>query len=528
MRLTSLSTLLLAVGLTIPNGQAPRAADVPASPRISTTTEQMKCEDIKSVNIVNTTITTTEMVAAGAFKSPVPEFPGLAGNYSKLPAFCRVSGSIKPTVDSDIRFDLWLPIEGWNGRFMQTGNGAAAGAIVYGSLADPLARGYAVANTDTGHQGMGGDFSWATGHTERLADYAYRAVHELTVAGKAITAAYYGKPPVESYWNGCSTGGRQGLKEAQRYPEDYDAIIAGSAASNWSPLMALSILMQNNLGPGKLGVDKLGVLREAALSACDATDGVQDRVISDHSACPFDPGVTQCQPGQTNQCLSTDEIAAARRIYAGVVDSKGRVRIAGTGPGSELLWGAYASPQFSIGTSYFRFVVTEDPAWDPATFDVDKDLTRAEQVDGGSYTAMDPDISVFIKRGGKLITYHGTIDGLIPYGNSVNYFESVVATLGQDAVRDSVRLYVVPGMSHCSGGDGAYAIDWLAAMEDWVEKGKAPTALPGTHPAPAQVPANGAPAAGNEFTRPICPYPEIPRYKGGDSNTAGSYECTAP
>ena len=495
----------------------------------STSTQPVKCEDIKSIDIAYTTIATAETVAAGAFKSPAPAFPGFTADYSKLPAFCRVSGSIKPTSDSDIRFDLWLPIEGWNGRFMQTGNGVAAGSIVYGSLADPLAHGYAVANTDTGHQGMGGDFSWATGHPERFTDYAYRAEHELTVTGKAITAAFYGKSPEKSYWNGCSTGGRQGLSEAQRYPEDYDAIIAGAAASNWSPLMALSILIQNNMGPGKLGVDKLGVLRDAALAACDATDGVLDRVISNPAVCPFDPGVTQCQAGQTEQCLSADEVTAARRIYAGVVDSQGRVRIPGTGPGSELLWGAYASPQFIIGTSYFRYVVAQDATWDPATFDVDKDLARAEQVNGGPPDAMDPDISAFIERGGKLITYHGTIDGLIPYSNSVNYFESVLATLGKDAVNDSARLYVVPGMSHCSGGDGAYAINWLAAMENWVEQGKAPTALPGTHLVPPQANAGGAPAAGNEFTRPICPYPEIPRYIGsGDINAAGNFECAAP
>jgi feruloyl esterase len=503
-----------------------QATRTPVSPQMSTSAKLLQCEGIKSINIVNTTITTADPVAAGTFKSPVPGFPGLPVDYSKLPAFCRVSGSIKLTSDSDIRFELWLPSETWNGRFMQTGNGGAAGAIVYNSLADPLARGYAVANTDTGHQGMAGDFSWAYGHPEKLTDYAYRAVHELTVAGKAITAAFYGKSAEKSYWNGCSTGGRQGLKEAQRYPDDYDAIIAGAPASNWSPLMALSILIQNNLGPGGLGVDKLGILKEAAIAACDAVDSVTDHVITNPSTCIFDPGSTQCSAGQTEQCLSADEVAAARRIYAGVVDNTGQIRIPGTGPGSEPLWAAYASPQFSIGTSYFRNVVAKDPTWEPASFAVDTDLARAEQVDGGSHDAMDPDISAFIMRGGKLITYHGTIDGLIPYVNSVNYFESMVSTLGKDAVNDSVRLYLVPGMSHCSGGDGAHAIDWLAAMEDWAEQGKAPAALPGTHPAPAQPPATGAPVAGNEFTRPVCPYPEIPRYKGsGNINAADSFEC---
>jgi hypothetical protein len=355
-------------------------------------------------------------------------------------------GSIMPTAESDIGFEVWLPAENWNGKFMQTGNGGAAGVIVYGSLADALARGYAVANTDTGHRGGGGDFSWALGHPETLTDYAYRAVHELTVVGKAITTARYGKEPERSYWSGCSTGGRQGLKEAQRFPEDYDAIIAGAPASNWSALMSFSVAVQRNMtGADGLGVDKLGALKEAAIAACDAGDGVADRVIAEPAMCTFDPASTQCTTGNTVSCLSATEVAAAKRIYAGLVDNAGKVVFPGTGPGSEPLWAAYASPQFAIGTSYFRNVVVGDQSWDPATFDVDADVARAEAQDGGAAKAMDADLSAFVARGGKLLTYHGTTDGLIPYGNSVNYHESVVAALGRDEVEDSVALYLVRG-----------------------------------------------------------------------------------
>ena len=514
MRLATLIPLMMATGLITGN-----TAAAPA----------IQCEHLKSIHVVNTTISSAETVAAGAFKAAAPAFPGMAPDYSKLPAFCRVSGSIKPTADSDIRFELWLPLAGWNGRFMQTGNGGAAGSIVYNSLAGPLARGYAVANTDTGHQGGAGDFSWAAGHPERLTDFAYRAVHDLTVVGKVITVTYYGKPPQKSYWNGCSTGGRQGLKEAQRYPDDYDAVIAGSPASNWTPLTALSVVIHNNLGPGQLGVDKLGILRRAALAACDATDGVKDNVISNPAACHFDPGVTQCRAGQTDKCLSAAEVAAARRIYAGLVDSKGKVWIPGTGPASEQLWAAYATPQFDIGSNYFRYVVFGDPKWDSATFDVDKDLALAEKVDGGTFTAMDPNLAPFFRHGGKLITYHGTADGLIPYRNSVNYFKSVLARLGKKTVNKNARLYLVPGMSHCSGGDGAFAIDWLGAMENWVEKGKAPGVLLGTHPAmPAGPPGTAGAAAGHAFTRPICPYPQIPHYQGGNPDAAASFKCRAP
>jgi feruloyl esterase len=488
------------------------------------------CNDLAALAVPNTTISGVESVAAGAFKSPAPTFGGPGADFTKLPAFCRVMGSIEPAPDSDIRFEVWLPAEGWNGKFMQTGNGGAAGSIVWGSLAEPLARGYAVANTDTGHQGGGGDFAWAVGHPERLTDYAYRAVHELTVVGKAVTAARYGKTPDKSYWNGCSTGGRQGLKEAQRFPDDYDAIAAGAPASNWSALMGFSILAQKNMtGPDALGAGKLGVLTAAALAACDASDGVTDRVIGAPKFCMFDPATTQCAAEKTEGCLTPPEVAAAKRIYAGVVTKGGIVLMPGTGPASEQLWAAYASPQFGIGTSYFRSVIANDQRWDPASFDIDADIARAEAQDGGAAKAMDPDLSAFFARGGKLITYHGTADGLIPYGNSVNYFEGVVAKLGADTVKDHAALYLVPGMSHCQGGEGASEIDWIGALEAFDRTGKPPSSIHAAHSAQqAGPPGAPAPPPGKAFTRPVCVYPQLAKYKGqGDEADAASWECAA-
>jgi feruloyl esterase len=453
-------------------------------------------------------------------------FPGQAVDFSKLPEFCRATGSIKPSPDSDIRFEVWLPAQNWNGKFLQTGNGGAAGSIVYASLADPLARGYAVANTDTGHQGGGGDFAWAAEHPEKLTDYQYRAVHELTVVGKAVTAARYGKPPAKSYWLGCSTGGRQGLKEAQKYPDDYDAIVAGAPASNWSALMSSSIVAQNALtGRRSLGVDKLGLLKEAAIAACDYTDGVVDRVVGRPAECKFDPAELQCTANRTSMCLTPNEIAAARRVYAGVVNKAGQLLFPGTGPGSEPLWAAYASPGFSIGTSYFRNVVAHDQSWDPATFNVDTDVARAEAQDAGNAKAMDPDLSAFIAHGGKLLTYHGTTDGLIPYRNSIDYYQSVVAKLGEERTKDAVALYLVPGMDHCAGGEGAFAADWLGALEGWDATGKPPAAISGVHPA---TPPGATGPATKAFTRPVCPYPQQPKYKGGgDEADAANWQCAA-
>ena len=490
--------------------------------------EPIPCDRVASVWFANTSITTT-LVAAGAFTAPVQSFPGWAADYTQLPAFCRVTGSIKPTADSDIRFELWLPAEIWNGNFMQTGNGAAAGSIMYSSLVDPLSRGYAVANTDTGHRGMGGEFTWAAGHPERLTDYAYRAVHELTVVGKAITTTHYGKTPQKSYWNGCSTGGRQGLKEAQRFPEDYDAIVAGAPANNWLGMMSLSILIQNNMGPEGLGVNKLGILKQAAMESCDALDGVRDNVISVPVNCTFDPVVTRCEDRQSPQCLDQGEVEAARRIYAGVVNRTGETLMPGTGPGSEPLWAAYASPQFRIGESYFQNVVMEDQAWDSTTFRVDTDLTRAEQTDNGAVAAIEPDLSAFIANGGKLIIYHGTVDGLIPYGSTVNYFESVVGRLGAERIEDHVKLYLVPGMSHCSGGDGAYAIDWQTAMEEWTARGKTPGILRALRPDVIPGMYGSPPITGGGYTRPVCEYPKVVTYRGsGDNRDATNFECTVP
>lgn len=481
------------------------------------------CTELATLTLPNTDIASADVVAAGKFEAPPPPFPGAGPDTSKLPEFCRVQGAIKPTADSDIRFEVWLPEQGWNGKFMQAGSGGAAGFIGYGSLAAALAGGYAVANTDTGHQGAIGDFAWAADHPEKLTDYAYRAVHEITLAGKAITAARYGKAPARSYWSGCSTGGRQGLKEAQRFPDDYDAIVAGAPASNWSPLMAFSILVQRNMtGPDGLAADKLRTLNRAAIAACDASDGVEDDVISDPARCSFDPATIQCAGDDTASCLTPSEVMAAKRIYAGVTTGTGAVLMPGPGPGSELLWAAYASPGFQIGTSYFRNVVVNDPSWDPTTFEVDVDVARAEAQDAGAADAMDPDLSAFIARGGKLITYHGTADGLIPYGNSVNYYRSVVARLGADRVRDHVALYLVPGMGHCSGGAGAFAVDWIGALEQFDESGVPPIELAASHPAPP----GGSEAPDKAFTRPVCRFPQVATYMGeGDEADAANWQC---
>lgn len=488
----------------------------------------LSCAALGDREFPNTRIASAETVAAGTFTPPTQGFGRSGTDYSTLPEFCRIIGSIHPTSDSDIGFELWLPAENWNGRFIQTGNGGVAGSIVHGSMAGPLRRGYAVANTDTGHVSGGNDiWGWAVGHTSKLTDYAWRAVHELTTTGKAITATRYGTDPEKSYFVGCSTGGRQGLMEAQRFPEDYDAIIAGAPAANWAPLMALSVLIQTNLGPGKLDPTKLRLLKEGAIAACDALDGVEDRVISSIRQCDFDPASLQCQGNTTVQCLAPREVDAARTIYAGVVGDDGTQWFPGTGPGSELLWAPYATPQFSLGTGYFRDILLKDADWRPESFNADSLMPLAME-GSAELMAMDPDISAYLDNGGKLITYHGTTDGLISYDNTVNYVDAMIETLGESAVEEAVRFYLVPGMDHCAGGEGAHAIDWLGAMEQWVEQGQAPGTLTGIHPAPAPaiLGTENRENTPGEFTRPICKYPEVAVYQGtGDVWDASSFSC---
>ena len=480
-----------------------------------------ECADLRKLNRQGTEITTAVVVPAGAFTAPEHADWWPAETFGHLPAFCRVAGRLHPTPDSDIRFEVWLPASGWNGKFLQAGNGGAAGSLIYPVLAAPLARRYAVAHTDTGHQGGGGDFSWAAGHPEKVTDFAYRAVHQVTLAGKAIVNAYYGDRPRLSYWMGCSTGGRQGYVEAQRYPDDYDGIVAGAPAANWILTGSLAVILQRELtSPTGFPPAKLPLLHEAAVASCDLNDGVKDGVITNPDHCRFDPGTLLCKSGKTEACLTKDEVSSARRMYAGVVDAKGKPLLPGTGPGSELHWDAFASPGFKIGESAFRYLVYSNPNWSVQSFDVEHDVPAGEAADHGMANAMDPNLSPFLSHGGKLLTYHGTADSLIPYRNTRTYYLSVERTVGYRAAK-GVRYYEVPGMDHCAGGAGAGDIDWLHALDTWVESGRTPSALEAKHAADKDGPA---------FERPVCPYPEQAhlQHRRGKHRHAQYWACGVP
>jgi len=493
----------------------------PASAQPSGQTPPTSCEELASVALPHARITTAQQVAAGAFVAPAPPPFPVPASFDRMPAFCRVAATITPVAGSEIKIEVWLPRENWNGKFVGVGNGGFSGAIWYFAMAEPLQLGYAVAATNTGHDGDQADASFAIGHPEKLADFAWRAVNEMTVKAKAIIAAHYGRTPRHAYWVGCSTGGRQGLKEAQRFPADYDGIVAGAPANNWIPLMAHAVAVQRAMTDSTIALTPrhLSLLKAAAIAACDANDGVTDKVVEDPRRCSFDPASLACKGANAQDCLTPRQLAAVRSLYAGVVHPRtGATLMPGPTPGGEPEWVAFTPSIFPIGANYFRDVVMRDASWRTATMDPDRDLVRALAADSADITAMDADLGEFFGRGGKLLLWHGWTDGMIPARSTIEYYERVLAASGREA-RDALRLFMLPGVDHCSGGEGAYVFDALQVIDAWVERGQAPDRIVARRPV-----RDGAPR-----TRPICSYPMIARYRGtGSTDEERNFECGMP
>src|SRR5215831_8621083 len=460
---------------------------------------QMPCEKLRSLALPATTITAAEVRPAA----------------SNAPAHCRVAAVLTPSADSHIEMEVWLPLKDWNGKFEAVGNGGWAGSIGFDAMAAALREGYATVSSDTGHKSSETPgASFAPNHPEKLIDFGYRAVHEMTEKAKAIVAAHYGKPARLSYWNSCSNGGRQGLMEAQRYPQDFDGIVAGAPAANWTGRAMASLWVGQIVHADEatyIPPAKYPLLHTAALQACDALDGVVDGIIGDPQRCRFDPAVLRCADADAPTCLTSSQVDAARKIYAR------REFYAGLEAGSELGWATYGGPRpFAIGNDYGRFVLFQDPAWDYRTMDVARESANATRKDSGTTNALNPDLRPFLAHGGKLIQYHGWSDPQIPPLHSVDYYRSVVAAMGK--VDESYRLFLVPGMQHCGGGDGPNQFNALAAVERWRETGTAPDRLVATRVKADKV----------EMTRPLCAYPQIAKYRGsGSTNDEGNFACVA-
>ena len=502
--------------------------DDPLFPDTSST-----CKGLTAVKLPDTTITLAEMVAAGAFAPPQPFPVGRLGAHEfvaarDLPEFCRVVAITKPSKDSEIKFEVWMPSPSkWNGKFMGVGNGGFSGVVNYWELDASLSRGYAAASTNTGHDGAPGDASFALGHPEKVIDFGYRAVHEMTLNAKLTIAAYYGKAPKFSYWHGCSTGGRQGLMEAQRFPADYDGIVAGAPANFLTHLQAQAVWAKQAIqrNPSALvSPDKLAVLHNAVLQACDIRDGVKDGVLEDPRPCDFDPKTLECKGDDGASCLTPAQVQLVLKFYGPVVNPRTKEQIfPGYAMGSELGWGVpdwigRMLPESLMGRGqYFKYALFQDPNWDYMAFDFDSQMARADRLDGGVTNAISPDLRGFFQHGGKLLQYHGWSDpGISPF-NSIDYYNSVLKFIGgADKVEGSYRLFMVPGMDHCGFGEGPNTLDAIGAIEQWVEQGKTPERVIASRLTDGKV----------DRTRPLCPYPQIAKYKGtGSTDDAVNFAC---
>jgi feruloyl esterase len=484
------------------------------------------CESLQNESLAQASITSARTVPMGTF---VPEHDSRP--IHDVPAFCRVEAVLTPSPDSRIRIEVWMPAQGWNGKYEGTGNGGFAGVIAYGALADGLRRGYAVANTDMGTaRPMMDNADALIGHPEKWADWGWRATHEMTVAAKKIIRAYYGRDPQLSYFTGCSTGGEQALMEAQRFPDDYDGIIAGAPANNRTRLH-MDILW-NFAAAEKDPADyippaKLQIITEAMLKACGKAKGVNsDAFLSFPEQCQWDPAALQCTSGEAANCLTANQVATARKLYDGPRNpATHQSTYPGLPRGSEFGW-AGAMPQTGRPPydSIFKWVF--GPTWNWKTFDFNRNVAAVDARLGPMVNATSPDLSAFKARGHKLIAFHGWGDWLVPPQESLNYYGSVAkaqaaAARGHERSTEQetqsfYRLFMVPGMSHCSGGPGLNTVDLLPSLELWVEQ----------KIAPESVIAKRVDEGKTVLTRPLCPYPKTARYNG--TGDAANFFCANP
>jgi feruloyl esterase len=497
---------------------------------------ERRCRALASLDFADVTDAPTQVTASR-----------LVAATANAPAHCEALGYVSPQVG----FELRLPEEGWNGRFAQVGCGGFCGAIFAGACDGMLSRGYACIATDLGHKSTALDAKWAYNNLQAEVDFAYRATHVATLAGKAITARYYGRAHQKAYLLGCSTGGRQGMVSAQRFPWDYDGIVAGAPVINETgDGLALLWAVQATLGPDGRSIlshDDVRRVHAAAIARCDRDDGLADGVIGDPRTCRFDPAELACSTaGGATQgaCLAPAQVEAVRRIYGGSVNSRGvRLYTGGAMPGSELNWlnnyiAADGGPSVyqRFMTDMFRFLnfmPDPGPSWTINSFDWDRDYRRLDLMES-LYSGSNPDLRRFKAAGGKLIVWQGWADQSVLPLNTIDYYETAERTMGgRAATQEFFRLFMVPGMNHCIGGDGAHRIDYLSYIEDWVERGRAPDRLlavkprgePGRGylgvpmPAPADI----------EFSRPVFPYPIGTRYDGrGDPTSAASFLPVKP
>jgi len=475
------------------------------------------CDQLTALKFSDATITSAEVIPEG----PPPARGGRGGRGgapapppANIPAHCRVRMTLTPSSDSLINMELWMPVQSWNGKFMGVGNGGFAGSIqgVTNEMPQALRLGYATAGTDTGHQEQGG--AWAIGHPEKMIDFAYRSTHEMTVKAKQIIQAFYDRSPQYSYFKGCSTGGRMALMEAQRYPDDYDGIIAGSLANRhihmWTAGIARSIDAIRR-PEGNLSAEKASLVNQMVMNTCDT---LKEGFLNNPRQCQVDFSKLLCPAGKDDAtCLTAPQLKTVETFYGGVRNSKGELIFSGQALGNPIP-ATRGGNQGPGGTFDIVRIAYNDPNVDWRNFDLDRDMKILDEKIG-YVDAVDPDLSRFKASGGKLLITHGWSDTGITPETTIWYYDAVLNKMGKNQ-SDWLRVFMVPGMGHCGGGPGVNTFDSIGALEQWVEKGVAPDQIMGRNNA-------------GTLTRPLCPYPQYAEYKGtGDLKDAANWACTAP
>jgi Tannase and feruloyl esterase len=483
-----------------------------------------RCASLTALRIPDVSIVSATSLSAGPFTPP-----GSSGAPLSIPALCRIVAVATPTSDSQINFEVWIP-EGtaWNGKFQGVGTGGFAGSISYGALAEGARRGYATASTDTGH--IGDNLTFGQGHPQKIVDWGYRSIHVMTDAGKLIVRNNTGRFPARSYFNGCATGGHQAMMEVQRFPADYDGVVAGNPAADrtneiiaylWDWLATHALDGSSLIDPAKFQL-----LTRSAVAACDTNDGVKDGVIDDPRRCAFDPASLRCTATTpTSTCLTAIELEAVRKVYAGPKNPRTGEQIfpgwplgsEGYGPGPNEGWRNFLDVPEPRRVGLFQYFVFNNSGWDWRSMDWDNDVAFTTST-MGFLNATTHDLHPFLARGGKIVMHTGWVDPILPAPDVIKYYEEVTDAMGGPLeTQKFFRLFMAPGMGHCNGGPGPNTLDALTALERWVEKGIAPE----------QIIATRRRSDGSvERTRPLCVYPKVARWSGqGSTDDAKNFSC---
>ncbi len=511
---------------------------------------QVNCQSLKSITLPSALIESSEVVPPTP--EAAPSIPGLAKRPA-TPAYCRVKANATPTADSKIGFEVWLPIDGWNGELLQVGNGGLGGSIVESAMALGLTQHFAVAGTDDGHKGAGTDGSWAIGHPEKVVDFGYRAVHQTSVESRIVVRAFYGREQKKAFFSGCSEGGREALMEAQRFPADFDGILSGSPAASWTGLMtgfawnAQALLKDAD---SYIPAAKRKLIEAAALKACGKQDGITDSFIKNPLSCQFDPSELLCAGEDKNSCLTAPQLSALKRIYSGARDPvTGDQLYPGYEPGAEgepgtpgitfasYLYGSPNPPTLNMlfSSAFYGGAVANVAGYSSLNFDFSKDVETMREAVGRNLDATNPDLEAYKARGGKLLQYHGWYDGSPSPLASIQYYRAVETKLGGlDKTQDFYRLYMAPGVMHCGQGPGPNMFGNLtdssgvsdaghnifSALRAWVEEGREPNAIIATKYQDDDV------NKGKIMTRPLCPFPRVAKWnRKGPTREATSFSC---